>query len=153
MILYQILIKRKDLTSVSRYIIIKKENTGFIPKTKFRAVKGKINMAMIHFNEEGFNKALDSGKLVMVDFWATWCGPCQMLGPVIEQLAEEYESQDVIIGKVDVDENPELAKKYGVMSIPTVVFLKDGEEFDRKVGAMPAEVYADALDEALGNEV
>ena len=76
-----------------------------------------------------------------------------MLGPVIEQLAEEYESQDVIIGKVDVDENPELAKKYGVMSIPTVVFLKDGEEFDRKVGAMPAEVYTDALDEALGNEV
>ena len=110
-------------------------------------------MALIHFNEEGFDKALSSDKLMMVDFWATWCGPCQMLGPVIEQLAEEYEEQDVIIGKVDVDENPELARRYGVMSIPTVIFLKDGEEFDRKVGAMPAEVYADALDEALEESV
>lgn len=110
-------------------------------------------MALIHFNEEGFDKALRSDKLMMVDFWATWCGPCQMLGPVIEQLAEEYEDQDVIIGKVDVDENPELARRYGVMSIPTVIFLKDGEEFDRKVGAMPAEVYSDAIDEALGESM
>lgn len=115
--------------------------------------KGWVKMALIHFNEEGFDKALSSDKLMMVDFWATWCGPCQMLGPVIEQLAEEYEEQDVIIGKVDVDENPELARRYGVMSIPTVIFLKDGEEFDRKVGAMPAEVYADALDEALEESV
>lgn len=115
--------------------------------------KGWVKMALIHFNEEGFDKALSSDKLMMVDFWATWCGPCQMLGPVIEQLAEEYEEQDVIIGKVDVDENPELARRYGVMSIPTVIFLKNGEEFDRKVGAMPAEVYADALDEALGESM
>ena len=108
-------------------------------------------MALQHFDEELFNEALASKRLMMVDFWATWCGPCQMLGPVIEQLAEEYEEQDVAIGKVGVDENSALAQRYGVMSIPTVIFFKDGEEFDRKVGAMPFEVYADALDEALEN--
>ena len=106
-------------------------------------------MAMIHFNEEGFNKALDSGKLMMVDFWATWCGPCQMLGPVIEQLAEEYESQDVIIGKVDVDEEPSLAQRFGVMNIPTVILFKNGQELERKVGAMPIDEYAQTLDENL----
>lgn len=106
-------------------------------------------MALQHFDEESFQEALNAGQLVMVDFWATWCGPCRMLGPVIEQLAEEYEEQDVVIGKVDVDENPALAQRYGVMSIPTVVFFKDGEEFDRKVGVMAFEAYADTLDEAL----
>ena len=106
-------------------------------------------MALIHLNEESFNETLDAGKLMLVDFWATWCGPCRMLGPVIEELAEEYEGKDVVIGKVDVDENPVLAQRYGVMSIPTVIFFKDGEEFDRKVGTMPFEAYADTLDEAL----
>lgn len=106
-------------------------------------------MALYHFSEEGFDKAFASGSLVMVDFWATWCGPCRMLGPVIEQLAEDYEGKDVIIGKVDVDENPELAQRYGVMSIPTVLLLEDGKETDRKVGVMPYEAYADLLDEKL----
>jgi len=106
-------------------------------------------MALIHFNEEGFEKALASGTLMMVDFWATWCGPCQRLGPVIEQLAEEYEDQNVIIGKVDVDQESELARRYGVMNIPTVVFLKNGQELERKVGAMPIDEYAQVLDENL----
>lgn len=112
----------------------------------------KDKMALQHFDEESFQEALTSKQLMMVDFWATWCGPCRMLGPVIEQLAEEYEDQDVLIGKVDVDENPALAQRYGVMSIPTVIFFKNGEEFDRKVGAMAAEAYADTLDEALETE-
>lgn len=106
-------------------------------------------MALRHFDEESFNEALASSRLMMVDFWATWCGPCRMVGPVIEQLAEEYEEENVVIGKVDVDENPALAQRFGVMSIPTVLFFKDGEEFDRKVGAMAFEAYADTLDEAL----
>lgn len=106
-------------------------------------------MALIHFNEEGFSRAMSSGTLMMVDFWATWCGPCRMLGPVIEQLAEEYEDQDVVIGKIDVDEEGELARRYGVMSVPTVIFFQNGEEIDRKVGVMSFEVYADVLEAQL----
>lgn len=104
-------------------------------------------MALLHFSQEGFDKAAASDRLMLVDFWATWCGPCRMLGPVIEQLAEEYEGKDVLIGKIDVDEEPELARRYGVMSVPTVIFLRNGKEIDRKVGVMPYEVYADLLDE------
>lgn len=107
-------------------------------------------MALLHFSEEGFDKALESKKLMMVDFWATWCGPCRMLGPVIEELANEYEGREVLIGKVDIDQETPLAVRYGVMSVPTVIFFRDGEEIDRKVGVMPAEVYSDALDELLG---
>lgn len=106
-------------------------------------------MALQHFNDTSFREALNSNRLMMVDFWATWCGPCQMLGPVIEQLAEEYEGEDVIIGKVDVDENPTLAQQYGVMSIPTVIFFRNGEETERKVGVMDFETYADILDSGL----
>lgn len=106
-------------------------------------------MALIHFNEESFDKALASGKVMLVDFWATWCGPCQRLGPVIESLAEDYEDEGVVIGKVDVDENQALAVRYGVMNIPTVIIFKNGQEIARKVGAMPSDVYADALDTAL----
>jgi len=106
-------------------------------------------MALYHFSEEGFEKALTSGKLLMADFWATWCRPCQRLGPVIEALAEDYEDQDVIIGKVDVDEAPALAARYGVVSVPTVIFFKNGEEIDRKVGGMSSSVYEDVLDANL----
>ncbi len=106
-------------------------------------------MALIHFSQDGFDKALASGKLMMVDFWATWCGPCQRLGPVIESLAEDFQDEDVIIGKVDVDDEQALALRYGVESIPTVIFFKNGEEFDRKVGAMPSDIYADVLETAL----
>lgn len=106
-------------------------------------------MALLHFSEEGFEKALASGSLMMVDFWATWCGPCQRLGPVIEQLAEDYEGQNVVIGKVDVDQEPGLAQRFGVMNIPTVIFFRDGQELERKVGAMPVDAYTQPLDENL----
>jgi len=106
-------------------------------------------MSLIHFNAADFEEALASNSLMMVDFWATWCGPCQRLGPVIEQLAEEYEDQNVIIGKVDVDQEPELARQYGVMTIPTVIFFRDGQELERKVGAMPIDIYAQFLDDNL----
>ena len=103
---------------------------------------------MKHFKTSEFNAAVDAAPLAMVDFWADWCGPCKMLSPVIEGIAAQY-ADKVLVGKVNVDEEPELARQFGVMSIPTVVFLKNGQEFDRKVGVMPAATFTDLLDKNL----
>ena len=91
---------------------------------------------------------LKSDKPVLVDFWATWCGPCRMLAPVIEELATEYEGR-VVVGKVDVDNNQEFAAKYGVRNIPTVLVFKDGEVVGRQVGVAAKKTYTDALDSLL----
>ena len=85
---------------------------------------------------------------VMVDFWATWCGPCRMVAPVIEQVAEEYEGR-AIVGKVDVDECGDLAMRYGVMSIPTVMVFVNGQPVAKQIGAAPKTTYAAMLDQTL----
>lgn len=103
---------------------------------------------MVHFDMETFDKALEEGKLMMVDFWAEWCGPCQMLGPVIESLAEEYEGR-AVVGKVNTDEEQELAIRYRVMNIPTVLFFKDGREIERRAGVMPPDAFVQILEENL----
>ena len=105
-------------------------------------------MAIKHFKTAEFNDAVEAAPLAMVDFWASWCGPCKMLSPVVESLGEKFEGK-VLVGKVNVDEEPELARQFGVMSIPTVVFLKNGREFDRKVGLMPEKVFVDVLEKNL----
>ena len=95
-----------------------------------------------------FDKLVDEAPLAMIDFWAVWCGPCKMLTPAVEDIAERY-GDKVLVGKVNVDEEPDLARRFGVMSIPTVVFLKNGREFDRKVSVMPQQVFTDVLDKNL----
>mgnify|MGYP000813405828 CR=1 FL=1 len=105
-------------------------------------------MAVIHFSKEGFDKAVAQGSPMLVDFWASWCGPCKMLAPTVDKLAEKYDGK-VIVGKVDVDAEGELAMRYGVMNIPTVIFFKDGKEIAREVGALPPEAFARILDENL----
>ena len=105
-------------------------------------------MAIKHLTTAEFEAAVEAAPLAMVEFWASWCGPCKMLSPTVEALAEQYEGK-VLVAKVNVDEEPELARAFGVMSIPTVVFLKNGREFDRKVGLMPAGAFTAVLDSNL----
>jgi len=90
-------------------------------------------MALIHYKNEDFNELIND-ELVIVDFFATWCGPCRMLSPVLEEIQDKYK-----IVKVDIDDSNDLAKKYGVMSVPTIIKFKNGEEIDKNIGFLPKE--------------
>ncbi len=85
-----------------------------------------------------------SDKPVIIDFWAEWCGPCRMVGPIVEELAEDYKDQ-IVVGKIDVDNNPEVTSKFGIRNIPTVIFVKNGEIIDKQVGAVPKSTLEDKL--------
>ena len=105
-------------------------------------------MAIKHLTTAAFDTDVEAAPLAMVDFWAAWCGPCKMLSPAVEELAEQY-GDKVLVGKVNVDEEPELARRFGIMSIPTVVFLKNGKEIGRKVGVLPPETFSAVLEQYL----
>ena len=94
----------------------------------------------LQITESNFDDFVAQGKPMVVDFWATWCGPCKKIGPYIEELATQYADR-VIIGKVDVDENDGLAIRFGIRNIPTVLFLRNGEVVDKQVGAAPKAAF------------
>lgn len=93
-------------------------------------------MSIIHGNKENINELI-SGELVLVDFFATWCGPCRMLGPVLEDIANERSRVKIV--KIDIDENAELARAYGIMSVPTMILFKNGVQVDTRTGFMPKD--------------
>jgi thioredoxin 1 len=103
----------------------------------------------LEINEQNFEElVMNSGKPVVLDFWAVWCGPCRMIAPLIEEMHNEY-GDKAIIGKVDVDSNNEISVKYGIRNIPTVLFLKNGEVVDKVVGAVPKSTLTAKLDAIL----
>ena len=105
-------------------------------------------MALQHLTEDTFDAAVNAAPLAMVDFWATWCGPCKMMGPIVEKLAGDYDGK-ALVAKVDTDEEADLAEKFDISTIPTLVFLKNGAEFDRKIGVTPEAALREVLDANL----
>ncbi len=93
-------------------------------------------------------EVLKTDQLVIIDFWAEWCGPCKMVGPIIEQISEEYKER-VTVGKLDVDNNDDTTSKYGIRNIPTILFIKNGEVVDKVVGAGPKNMFTDKIEKLL----
>lgn len=104
-------------------------------------------MALV-ITDSTFDELLQSNKPLVVDFWAEWCGPCKMIGPIVEELAEEFEGK-VTIGKMDVDENNEITTRYGIRNIPTLLFFKDGQLIDKQVGATQKSALAQKIEALL----
>lgn len=103
----------------------------------------------VEITDSNFDEVvLQSDKPVLVDFWAEWCGPCRMVGPIVDELASEYDGK-AVVGKVNVDNNPDISVKYGIRSIPALLFFKNGQVVDQQIGAVPKSVLADKLTKQL----
>ena len=107
-----------------------------------------MSVIHIHTAEEFQKQVMEATQPVLVDFWATWCGPCKMIAPEIEAVAAEYEGK-AIVAKVDVDKNGAVAMQYGIQSIPTIIVVKNGEVVAREVGYLPKDVLAELIDGAM----
>jgi thioredoxin 1 len=109
-------------------------------------IKTKNLIMAVEYTDSNFKeKVLDSDKLTMIDFWAEWCGPCRAIGPVVEELSKEYDGS-VNIGKVNVDQNPQLSINYGITSIPAIIFVKGGKVVDKLVGAQPKSNFVKKIE-------
>lgn len=105
-------------------------------------------MGIVHPNENEFEQLLQDNSAVLVDFWAPWCGPCRMVGPIIEKLAAKYDGR-AVVAKVDIDEQSALAERYKILSIPTVIVFKDGAPVKQEVGAHSQDVYEKMIESVL----
>lgn len=102
----------------------------------------------LEITDANFDQLVSEGKPVVIDFWAEWCGPCRLIGPIIEELATEYEGK-VTIGKLDVDNNDDIVSKFGIRNIPTVLFIKNGEVVDKQVGAANKAAFVAKIEALL----
>lgn len=107
--------------------------------------KGYIKMSVFNVNNENFDSVKNSEKTVLIDFYADWCGPCRMVSPMVDQIAQE--NPQYLIAKVNVDDQPELAKAFGVVSIPTLIVMKNGEVVDKAIGAKPKAQILEMLEQ------
>jgi thioredoxin 1 len=103
----------------------------------------------LEFTDANFEElVLKSDKPVLVDFWAEWCGPCRMVGPIVQEIGQDYDGQ-VVVGKLDVDSNPGVSAKFGIRNIPTILFFKGGQVVDKQVGAVPKQILVNKLEAFL----
>ena len=125
--------------------LLEEKAKKLLQKAKQKQVKrGEV----VHLDSQNFDSFIASHKIAVVDFWAEWCAPCFILAPIIEELAQDY--PQVGFGKLNADENPDIAARYGVMSLPTVIFFKDGEPVDAVIGAVPREEIEVRIRSLLG---
>ena len=131
---------------ICQFIILYRLDVTLQYNRKKLTKKNKNLFMATEYTDSNFKeKVLDSEKLSMVDFWAEWCGPCRAIGPVVEELSKEYDGS-VNIGKVNVDQNPQLSINYGITSIPAIIFVKDGKVVDKLVGAQPKSNFVKKIE-------
>jgi len=116
--------------------------------TKMKKNDSGAGASPIALDDAHFNEAVQKHHLMLIDCWADWCGPCKMIAPVIDELARDYDDR-LLVGKLNVDENPETATRFGIMSIPTLLIMKNGEEVDRIIGAVPKQLIEEKLKKHL----